>query len=334
MSCRWPSARLAEAIWPGGARAGILRFMKDSWPRTRPILSADRETLAAILAPFVDPTRVETWRVLPGGLSHTTLRLDFRNRAPLVLRLFQSDGAAAVLEQALSRRCGAALRMPEVLHAGVEPIPFTLCPFVEGVPPHRLDPPPAREIGRVLAGIHGALSFEQSGFLGPDLTVVHPVPLDGAGLLAFLEDIFASGPAADRLGPNLTAALFDCVQHEGAALAEWCRAPCLVHSDFNPWNLLCTKAGEVSAVLDWEFAHAGTPATDFGNLVRPPFGDNPAFVEAVVAGYVEAGGWLPEEWRRLAEVADLFAWADFLRRPSLPDVVLQDTRTMIARITN
>ncbi|EKV29587.1 aminoglycoside phosphotransferase [Caenispirillum salinarum AK4] len=308
--------------------------MKDSWPRTRPILSPDRETLAATLSPVVDPGRLQGWRVLPGGLSHTTLRLDVEGGAPLVLRLFQGDGETALFEQALSRRCGAMLRMPEVLHAGVEPVPFTLSRFVEGVPPHRLDPPPAREIGRVLAGIHNALSFERSGFLGPDMTVVHPVPLDGAGLLAFLEGIFADGPAADRLGPTLTAALVACVQREGSALAEWCGAPCLVHSDYNPWNLLCTGAGEVSAVLDWEFAHAGTPATDFGNLLRPPFGDDPAFAELLASGYVEAGGWLPEKWRRLAQLADLFAWADFLRRPDLPEIVLQDTRTMIARITH
>lgn len=43
----------------------------------------------------------------------------------------------------------------------------------------------------------------------------------------------------------------------------------LVHSDFNPKNILVDPAtGHVTALLDWEFAHAGSPFTDLGNLTR------------------------------------------------------------------
>ena len=69
---------------------------------------------------------------------------------------------------------------------------------------------------------------------------------------------------------------------------------CLVHSDLNPKNLLFDpETLALTGVLDWEFAHAGHPFSDLGNLLR--FDRAPAFAEAVLAAYesrrgVAAGG--------------------------------------------
>ncbi|HEX2175383.1 MAG TPA: phosphotransferase [Nocardioidaceae bacterium] len=50
-----------------------------------------------------------------------------------------------------------------------------------------------------------------------------------------------------------------------AANDRWC----LAHSDFNAKNVLVDPTtGEVTGLVDWEFAHAGTPYTDLGNLLR------------------------------------------------------------------
>jgi aminoglycoside phosphotransferase (APT) family kinase protein len=95
---------------------------------------------------------------------------------------------------------------------------------------------------------------------------------------------------------------------------------CLVHSDFNPKNLLVDPAtGELTGLLDWEFAHAGNPVTDLGNLLR--FNRDPVFVSAVLDGYLELAGHLGELGRRprerlldLARAADLVALADLAGR--------------------
>jgi hypothetical protein len=64
---------------------------------------------------------------------------------------------------------------------------------------------------------------------------------------------------------------------------------CLVHGDFNPRNMLADPVtGELTGLLDWEFAHAGTPGTDLGNLLR--FERDPGFTEAVLIGYLEVAG--------------------------------------------
>lgn len=111
---------------------------------------------------------------------------------------------------------------------------------------------------------------------------------------------------------------------------------CLVHSDLNPKNVLVDPATfEVTGVLDWEFAHAGHPATDLGNLLR--FDREPAYVEGVLDGYVTAAGTAgaargedadPREPTRrrateLARAADLVALVDLAVRPAANPVVVR-----------
>ena len=59
-------------------------------------------------------------------------------------------------------------------------------------------------------------------------------------------------------------------------------------------------------MLDWEFAHAGSPWTDLGNAVR--FDRHPAWVEAVVAAYDDPDAL------DLARRADLWALVELASR--------------------
>jgi aminoglycoside phosphotransferase (APT) family kinase protein len=88
---------------------------------------------------------------------------------------------------------------------------------------------------------------------------------------------------------------------------------------------------EVASILDWEFAFGGTPFFDFGNLLRPPLGERPGFEAAVVAGYHEAGGALPDNWRRMSLLVDLYNWADFLNGPQASAAIVADATAMIER---
>ena len=90
---------------------------------------------------------------------------------------------------------------------------------------------------------------------------------------------------------------------------------CLVHSDLNPKNLLVDpETLEVTGLLDWEFAHAGSPYSDLGNLLR--FDREPAFVDAVLAA---REAFVPDprvDALDLARASDLFALVDLATRRS------------------
>lgn len=91
---------------------------------------------------------------------------------------------------------------------------------------------------------------------------------------------------------------------------------CLVHSDVNPKNLLVDPDTlQVTGLVDWEFAHAGLPGTDLGNLLR--FDRGEAFADAVLGTYREQVVDAPEAVPDLldqARAADLFALVDLAAR--------------------
>lgn len=112
--------------------------------------------------------------------------------------------------------------------------------------------------------------------------------------------------------------------------------PRLVHSDLNPKNVLVDPDTlQVTAVVDWEFAHAGHPATDLGNLVR--FDRAPAYVGGVLAGWreLQQGTELPDDpvLLDLARSADLVALVELASRRAANPVAARahDQLLIIAR---
>lgn len=87
----------------------------------------------------------------------------------------------------------------------------------------------------------------------------------------------------------------------------------LVHSDLNPKNLIIDpETLRVRAVLDWEFAHVGSPFTDLGNLLR--FERDAAYVSGVLDGYVALRGGSADQVLDLARSADLVALVELAAR--------------------
>lgn len=87
----------------------------------------------------------------------------------------------------------------------------------------------------------------------------------------------------------------------------------LVHSDLNPKNLLLDpETLTVTGVLDWEFAHAGHPYTDLGNVLR--FDREPVYEAGVLAAWEGRHGTPAETARTLARCADLPALVDLAAR--------------------
>ncbi|WP_343714958.1 phosphotransferase [Inquilinus sp.] len=294
------------------------------------------------------PGRPAVLRVteLPGGLANTNLRLDLDGPPPVVLRLYQRDPAQAAKERAIhALATQRGIPAPRLLGGGDDPatgLPFALLDWIEG---QRLDeaarglddaelPPLPRAVGAALAAIH-AVTFDRSGFLDASLTMAQPVDIGSTGLIWFLRHALVDGPGGDRLGRDLAERLVAFAEREAGLLDRWPGPPCLTHSDFGGTNILVRRepgGWAVAAVLDWEFAFAGSPFFDLGNLLRPPLGSRPGVAEAVAAGYRAAGGALPAEWRRMAALADLFSWAEFLTRPAVSDAVVATARQRIAEM--
>lgn len=96
-------------------------------------------------------------------------------------------------------------------------------------------------------------------------------------------------------------------------LADGVDRVCLVHSDFNPKNLLVDPAtARITGLIDWEFAHAGSPYTDLGNLFR--WCDDPVLAGAVLSVVRGSGLDLGEPLVDLGWAADLWALLELAGR--------------------
>ena len=146
--------------------------------------------------------------------------------------------------------------------------------------------------GRI-AGTLGGIAMLRRGTFADGELRVEPFGLD---LPAYVETLGLDVPGLAE------------VAEAAQALLDEERRTCLVHSDLNPKNLLLDPDTlTVTGVLDWEFAHAGHPFTDLGNLLR--FDREPAYVEAVLEAYAGLRGTPQDRALDLARAADLVARA-------------------------
>jgi aminoglycoside phosphotransferase (APT) family kinase protein len=318
---------------------------REGWRRKTDWLELQPTEIAALLRPVIGDRPIVSVQRVTGGLVNTNLKVALSNPPhTLLLRLFQRERLKARIEVALDRLLDDRVPRARFLHFDeTNPVtghPYAALQWIDGVQlgavagtahAAALAELGAR-VGAVMAEIH-SFRFDRCGFFTADLSVPAAIDLDRAALLAFMRECLRDGPGGKRLGAELTARLFAFVERGGDRLNAWLGVPSLTHADFNPSNILVCQdadAWRVAAVLDWEFALSATPAMDFGNLLRPPLGSQAGFVEALAHGYKAAGGFLPDDWLRIARVADLFAWADLLGRRSEDPALTADARRIFA----
>ena len=267
---------------------------------------------------------------LAGGWSGETFLAEVAGERTVV-RIYARQGprgaAAHEVDAALLRLVRGLVPVPQVLEVRradpANDLPALLVTsWVDGergdllLP--RLDGAGRRELGSrlgdLLADLSGMPMLTAGPFVDGDLRIgsfpgADEPPLDG--LPAFLELL---EPSLGWWRPEELAGLRELVV-DAQALLDTVDRRCLVHSDFNPKNLL-VDAGtlRVTALLDWEYAHAGHPFTDLGNLLR--FERDPGFTAAVLEAYVARRGGTADEALALARAADLWALLDLASRRS------------------
>lgn len=260
---------------------------------------------------------------LPGGHGGET----FLAQAPgerTVVRLYVGRGAvrgpeAPAVDAAVLRLVRGLLPVPEVLEVRrARPgqpgmLVTSLLPGVRlDVLLPRLDAEERATVGTRLGLLVGRLATmplpRPGAFVDADLRV-EPWPSgDVAGLV---EEAGAGSALRDWPRPSYDGLLE--VARQAQTRLDGVRRTCLVHSDLNPKNLLVdAETLEVTGLVDWEFAHAGWPGTDLGNLLR--FERDEPFTTAVVDAYRAHVPDAGPDVLDVARAADLAALVDLAGR--------------------
>jgi len=313
---------------------------RSQWSRRSELLELDHAALTRMVRRGRPGATIRRVALADGGLANTNYRIELDDASTLLLRMHVRSPGDGAKEWLLAERLGARLPMPAMLH--FEPhdadvgLPCTLMEWIEGVRLElragALDAAARRRLGRQIGGALARIHeepYSATGFLDAGLKLVTPVPMNREGLLACLDGWVVRGRGAARLGASLTQDLLACVREAGGMLDAPAKSPCLAHGDFGGANLLVDAQDDLAAVLDWEFAFAGTPYFDLGNLLRAPLGGLEGFAEAVAEGYRGAGATLPQDWFVLARFSDLFSWTDFLNAENASEGLIRDARAAI-----
>jgi aminoglycoside phosphotransferase (APT) family kinase protein len=274
---------------------------------------------------------------LAGGHSGETFSVDLGGESA-VLRVCARDPSRAAVLAGVHRLVARLLPVPRVLDVRLTPPapmpPFLLFERLAGV---RLDSALAAaddetctrlgiavaDVAAILAGIPFAVG---GAFSGLDLHV-EPFGTD-FGPIAMAERVLAS-PFGGALRRQHRDNLLRVATEAEDLIATTARV-CLVHSDFNPKNLLVDPVrATVTGLVDWEYTHAGSPLTDAGNLLR--FGDHPLFDAAFATRFFEVAPALPAEGIRVARALDLVSLLDLvLRDATAPNPITTRAAALVA----
>jgi aminoglycoside phosphotransferase (APT) family kinase protein len=284
----------------------------------------DFEAIAASAVPLTGGYGGETYAVSAAG-------------EDAVLRLYVRHPARAAVDVSLMRLVRGLLPVPRVLDAMPEVSeqgpPYVLTERLPGVNLEKYLESAGdderrkvgEQLGDLLVRLSGMPFLDFGEFRGRELTIE---PFDAGGLIQwfnkYVEDLGFTRDQAGSMQSVLDRA-------EDLAATGVDRA-CLVHSDFNPKNLLVDpESAEITGLIDWEFAHAGSPYADLGNLLR--FCEDPVLGAAVLRVVREKGPDLGERLVERGRAADLWALIDLASR-SASNPVAAAAHTLITRIAD
>ena len=253
-------------------------------------------------------------RPLAGGYSGETFLVGDGDDQ-VVLRIYRHNPDRAVVDASLMRLVTGIVPVPRVIDVrpaqGDRPA-ILVSEHLRGRPLDQvLASPPvgfdlARlgvELGQVLARLSGVPFLHPGGFAGAGLALSSSGWPDD--LLEFAQGYRDSGRLAAWTGADWDG-LVELINLAGDVLDDAGDRTVLVHSDFNPKNIVVgLDRFEVVGLVDWEFAHAGSPYTDIGNFSR--FERDGRLIEPLIGSFLDAApGHLPDPLTG-SRAADLWA---------------------------
>ncbi|RDI39061.1 phosphotransferase family protein [Aquicella lusitana] len=291
-------------------------ILKCHWERFQAHVELDRETAAKLMSPY-SCSPIATLTLLSEGCANTNYKITFKNDdPPVVLRIYVRENEALFREAAIHQRVKDCVPVPALLYADGQcsfyAYPYAIFEWIEGkllreiilAKNEKAMAQCAYDAGTYLSKLR-CIRFTEGGFFNADLTV-RPFRPD-ENYLPYVEWLLQDPIVRQSLGETLHQSVHQLVSKHAYLLPDKNEAN-LTHGDYDPANILVREHNsewKIAAILDWEFAFAGSYLLDIGEMLRYSHKLPESYEMNFIAGIKTAGVALPMNWKKQAKLMDL-----------------------------
>lgn len=298
-------------------------ILKSDWERRDAPVELTLNTAQQLLQPVTKAT-IASITLFSAGCANSNFKLTMDDGQTYVLRLYTRDSSALMREQGINRLVNSILPVANFLHVDdsctIIPYPYAIMEFKEGILLRDLIftnnrdaiTEATNEAGFYL-GMLGRLKLPMGGFFQPNMAIKSFNEEDD--YFSLLMNLLQNNIVATSLGKNVQNNLEQIIAACYHLLPPINDAN-LTHGDYDAANILVKETNgkwEVSAILDWEFAHAGTYLMDMGIMLRYSQKLPEYFENSFLQGIKEAGISLPSDWKKQAKLLDMLCLLELLR---------------------
>lgn len=294
-----------------------LPILKLHWERLKTHIEVDKTLATKLLEPY-SKNPIEELILLSEGCANTHYKVTFQNKAdPVVIRMYVREKDALQCELSLHRLIANRIPVPQFLYADDSGTtcshPYALLEYMPGrlmrevilgTKDKKIISACAMDAGKYLGELR-RLALPHGGFFRKDLSIRPYAPEEE--FLPYVLNLLKEPGVGESLGQDLHQATLQLVQSQATILPPAKEAN-LTHADYDPSNMLVqeTRDGwKISAILDWEFAFAGTYLLDIGMMLRYAHKLPACYENSFISGLTSASGPLPAQWKKQAKLMDL-----------------------------
>ncbi len=301
---------------------------EQSWERGvhREVSGDEIRAMLGVVAPGDELSSAD---LISSGKANTNYAVRLSSGRRVLLRMYVRDPETCAKEAALARLVSGHVPAPALVYAACE-CAYSVWEWVDGTlleESLELLPDCAYDLGKVLAAI-GEFRFDRAGFLDGDLGVCFGFGEACEAYIGRIKECLDMETVRARMGEELAVRTGEFVTERVGLLDPYRGNSHLVHSDYKVSNIL-VEGGRVVGVLDWEFAHSGSPLLDVSILFRHRDLWPEAVAQEFARGFRDHGGFLDPVWQEATRYLDLVSLLDFLSRPGLGQRATEDVVRLI-----
>lgn len=317
-------------------------ILKSHWERYSEHIALDNATAQELVRPY-SKEKIESLTLLSNGCANTNYKIHFASGRQVVLRIYVREKSSLAREAGIHKLVHSVIPVAEYLHAddscSIYPYPYAIMQWVEGQLLRDLIFTRNEDAIHTLmleagtyVGMLRAMKLPYGGFFQEDMRIRPFAPEEEYE--AYVMSLLGDAVVAESLGKNL-------LQNLQYVVSECCNSipqindANLTHADYDPANILVSEINgqwKITAVLDWEFAFAGTYLLDIGMMLRYSHKLPDYYETSFIRGIEDSSPSLPSDWKKQAKLMDLLCLLQLLH--DNPPAVRPFMNRDVARLVN